>query len=116
MAEIEVIAGPRIAWQRDRQTGIEIGFRICDERTRQVQLEWELTSTSGDHQRGRGEPLSLDADSCVVATAVLPPQDLTAVFTLRDVARPGELLWQGTSYLTMAGFEPALVPSPGQPL
>lgn len=116
MGAIEVIKGPRIAWNRDQQTGIEIGFRICDQVTRLVRLDWELTSTSGDHLRGQGEDLPLDADSCVVTTATVPPQDLTAVFTLWDVERPGEPLWRGTSYLTVAGFEPSLVPSPGQPL
>lgn len=116
MGVIEVIKGPQIAWSRDRQTGIEIGFRVCDEVTRRVRLDWELTSTSGDKLEGGSEELPLDSDSCVLSTAVVPPQELTAVFRLWDVARADRPLWEGTTYLSMAGFEPVLIPSPGQPL
>jgi hypothetical protein len=116
MGRIEVTRGPEIASSRGQETAIEIGFRICDDVTRRVRLEWQLTSTSGDKVEGHSDELTVDADGCVLATAVFPPQELTAVFTLRDIARPEKALWEGTTYLSMAGFEPILVPSPGQPL
>jgi hypothetical protein len=116
MTAIQVIHGPQIAWRRGEQTGIEIGFRLCGQETRRVRLDWRLTDTSGVTATGRSDPLPLGEDSCVHLTAVVPPEDLTVVWTLRDDDRPAEPLWQGTSYLSVAGYEATLIPSPGRRL
>lgn len=117
MAEVEVIKGPQLKWEHGQETAIEVTFRLCEAKTRSVRFEWFATTTSGEHVSGVTDRLPLDRESCVAARAVVPAEDLTALLTLRDAEQPeAPPLWQGKTYISVAGYEPTLVPEPAEPL
>lgn len=109
---------------------ISLTLRVCADDVSRVQFEWR---SEMPEVGGLTSPQLVGADECVRFNFELPPHDQTLNLALYDadagespegaagageafsrgaLPRPGRLLWQKKTYLSLAEEKPALIPRP----